>query len=336
MSKYDTIEIAGVELNSDFPFMNAAGSVNGAGEENFNRDFMDVVRAPGGVVMIGSVTIPFKEGNEPKYGGPVYRHISETGLTYNSMGLPNLGIERFSQILPELVGIAHDHDKKLALSLAPLTQDPGKEWVKMAAVSLETGVDIIEFNAGCPNIFDAQGNPKTVLSLQPDVMGEALQYVEEKLGSDFAAGIKLSPTPVSDFISETNTDIDTTLIRRQAEVANKLKIVRYISYFNTFGGQLPISQNGDVLPLSVPGGAGGVSGPGVAEVAYQQTKNMLEYLNTDVDVVVAGGIYTGYELQRRTSLDPRIKLGSAVTALWQAPSFGAGITRIAQEYSQTL
>lgn len=336
MATNESLTLAGVELNSDFPFMNAAGSVNGAGEENFMRDFMDVVRAPGSIAMVGSVTIPYKEGNEPQYGGPVYRHIRSTGLTYNSMGLPNLGIRRFQDLLPELVSMAHDHDKKLALSLAPLTQKPGEEWVHMAEVGLEAGVDIYEFNAGCPNIFDAEGKPKTVLSLVPDAMGEALEYVQDRLGSGFAGGVKVSPTPVEYFTTEVGAAVDTTLMQAQARVLNGLSIAKYVAYFNTFGGRIPVDEQGNELPLSVPGGAGGVSGPGVAGVALEETKSMLSYLDLDVDVVVAGGISTGAELRTRLGIDSRIKLGSAVTALWEAPSMGAGATRIAEEYAQRV
>lgn len=334
MTLNSTLTLAGIELNPEFPFMNAPGSVNGAGEENFRRDFDDIVRAPGAVAMVGSVTIPYKEGNEAKYGGPVYRHIKKTGLTFNSMGLPNLGIEKFGAILPDLVSKAHDHGKKFAISLAPLTKNPGEEWVKMAEIGLNAGVDITEFNADCPNIYDEAGNPKTVLSLEPDVMGEALEYVQDILGHDFAAGVKLSPTPVDNFNREAGAAVDQTIMRRQAEVVNKLIIVKYVATFNTFGGRIPVDENGVELPLSVPGGAGGVSGPGVAQVAHEQTLSFLNYLDDNIDVVIAGGIANGQDLHKRLSDDSRIKLGSAVTALWEAPSLGAGATRIAEGYAQ--
>lgn len=333
MDTNETLMLAGLELNPEFPFMNAPGSVNGSGEENFRRDFIDIVRAPGAVAMIGSITLDYKEGNEAKYGGPVYRYVKETGLTYNSMGLPNLGIKRVAELLPELIGMAHMNDKKFGISLAPLSSNPGHEWAQMADIALGAGVDIIEFNAGCPNIYDAEGNPKVVLSLVPDAMGEALEYVESRLGTDFAGGVKLSPTPVDSFDPDTEHTFHSSLIRHQAEVLNSLRIARYVAYFNTFGGQIPVDETGKQLPLSVPGGAGGVSGPGIAPIARAQTEKMLGYLSEDIDVVVAGGISTGQELYERLGIDRRIKLGSAVTALWEAPSLGTGATRLAEEYA---
>ncbi len=335
-NRVEHIDLAGVEMNGEFPFMNAAGSVNGAGEENFWNDFNDVVRAPGAAIMIGSVTVAPKEGNEPAYGGPVYRHVTETGLTYNSMGLPNLGIDRVMAILPDLVGQAHDNDKRLAVSLAPLTASPGPEWAEMAVKALWAGADIIEFNAGCPNIYDEDGNPKTVLSLVPDALGEALEYVQDRLGSNFPSGVKLSPAPVEGFSESDGLSAESPLIVAQAEVMNALDIAKYVAYFNTFGGQVPTDKGGKELPLSVPGGAGGVSGPGVARVARAQTDAMLGYLNDDIDVVVAGGITTGEDLMARIESDPRVKLGSAVTALWEASSMGIGITRIAEEYAEVV
>lgn len=336
MAHQETLTLAGVELSPEFPFMNAPGSVNGSGEENFMNDFMDIVRAPGTVAMIGTLTVPYKEGNEATYGGPVHRYVPGTGLMYNSMGLPNLGSKRFKELYPELAKIAHDHDKKLAASLGPLSSNPGEEWVQLAEEALEGGVDIIEFNAGCPNIYDADGKPKTVLSLVPDVMGEALLYVQYRLGSDFASGVKISPTPVESF-SRTDVElVPRNLIRRQAETLNALAIAKYVAFFNTFGGQVPADENGTELPLSVPGGAGGVSGPGVADAARVQTEILLDYLDKDKEIVVAGGINTGEELFMRVhQMDShrRVKLGSAVTALWQAPSMGAGATRLAEEYA---
>jgi dihydroorotate dehydrogenase len=336
IDKTTHLTLAGVRLSPEFPFMNAPGSVNGSGEENFRRDFSDIVRAPGAVAMIGSVTPEYKAGNEAAYGGPVYRHIRRTGLTYNSMGLPNLGIRRIRELLPELAAMADDHDKKLAVSLAPLTPEPGKEWAMMAELALEGGADMIEFNAGCPNIYDAEGKPKTVLSLEPDAMGAALEYVQDKLGSDFAAGVKLSPAPVESFAVDADVSADAQVTRRQAEVINGLRVIRYAAVFNTFGGKVPVDEEGQSLPLSVPGGAGGVSGPGVARPVRAQTEHILEHLDDSIDVVVAGGIATGGELRDRLAADSRIKLGSAVTALWEASSMGAGATRIAEEYVEAI
>ncbi len=334
MSSASNIELAGLELSGNFPFMNAPGSINGAGEEGFRLEFMDYVRAPGTIAMVGSVTIPYKEGNIAKYGGPVYQHIESTGATYNSMGLPNLGIERYEQILPELAVIAHDHDKKLGVSLAPISDNPGAEWNQMIERVMEKGVDIIELNAGCPNVYNENNEPKTVLSLVPEALGVALEQVQSRFGQHLTSpifGVKLSPAPVSDF---RNPEFNEKIIQKQAEAINYLGLYGYVAYANTFGGQVPIDENNIELPLSVPGGGGGVSGPIVADVMNDQTEVFMSYLNEDIDVVASGGISSGEELNKRLSIDSRVKIGSSVTALWKAPSIGAGATKIAEEYSR--
>lgn len=339
----DRLILAGLDLgpkDETFPFINGAGSVNGAGEGELIKGFEDLVRAPGAAVMIGSITLEPRRGNSVEHGDPVYMHIPGTGLTYNSMGLPNIGIDGLLGNVVDMRLLAESNGKELAVSLAPMTKDPYEEWSLMAYELLEKGVKIIEFNAGCPNIFDENGNPKAVLSHEPDLMGEALDRVMEYIGNDFVAGIKISPAPVRTFGPDYQLDEPAErLIARQAGVINALKSSYpniYVAHFNTFGGQIPVDENGKQIPLSVPTKSGGVSGIGVAHVARTQTQKLLWYLDPEIDVVAAGGIGNGQELAERLAMDERIKLGSAVTLLWQAVTLGKGATNLAIQYAEAL
>lgn len=338
MRDSEKLTLGGLELNPDFPFMNGAGAINGAGEENLRRDFESFIRAPGAIALVGSVTVNPKLGNEDEYGGPVYLHFKETGFTYNSMGLPNLGLDKILKILPEFRSLAEDNQKELAVSLAPVTKDPAKEWIVMADKVLSSGVKIIEFNAGCPNVYDEKGNPKAVLSHDPDMMGEVLERVKDVVGDDYVVGVKISPAPVDSFGEDYQvTEGQSKLILAQADILNDLSFRNfYVAYFNTFGGRIPTDDKGAETPLSVPGGAGGVSGTAVANVARRQTLEFLKYISPQTDVVSAGGIANGLELAQRLLMDDRIKLGSAVTPLWEAKSLGDGAVMLAEQYAETL
>lgn len=337
----DRLTLAGLDLGpktDTFPFMPGAGAINGAGEENLIRDFESFVYAPGAVAMIGSITVEPRQGNEAQFGGPVFMHFDKTGFTYNSMGLPNVGIDSLIKLIPKIKQLAEANGKVLALSLAPVTKNPAKEWIKMGELLLGAGVKIIEFNAGCPNVFDEDGKPKAVLSHEPDFMGEELEKVNEVLGDDFVAGVKISPAPTKKFGPDYNLDEQSErLIAQQAGVINRLGYSKlYVAYFNTFGGQVPVDETGTQRPLSVAGGAGGVSGSGVADVAKKQTELLLWYMDQGKDVVVAGGIATGRDIKDRLAMDPRIKLASVVTPLWQAKSIGDGALRLAEEYAESI
>ncbi len=91
-------ELVGVELES--PLINAAGSINGSSAEKILQEVTLLADTAIGAVTAGSFTVPSQEGNEAKFGAPVYYHDPVTKKTYNSMGLPNIGEKQAVDIAP--------------------------------------------------------------------------------------------------------------------------------------------------------------------------------------------------------------------------------------------
>src|SRR4051812_33463777 len=106
MSDY---QLVGQELKS--PLINAAGSVNGTNPETIHREIELLSKTDLGAITYGSITIPFSEGNEAKFGPPTHHYDEFAGKMYNSKGLPNVGRDEALTLVPLLAKIVHDSGK---------------------------------------------------------------------------------------------------------------------------------------------------------------------------------------------------------------------------------
>src|SRR5688572_14450336 len=110
-------ELAGQRLDS--PLINAAGSINGTNPYRLLNEVDALGRTGIGAITVGSFTVPPQPGNELTYGEPVYYHDAEAGKTYNSMGLPNIGLAAAVELAPEIIRRAHAAGKPVILSGSP-------------------------------------------------------------------------------------------------------------------------------------------------------------------------------------------------------------------------
>src|ERR1700757_4275277 len=108
MSEY---KFAGHKIET--PLVNAAGSINGTNPELIRKEARTLAETAIGAITIGSFTVPRQEGNEARFGSPTYYYDQDTQATYNSMGLPNIGLESAKGIMPDILKIAHDNGKPL-------------------------------------------------------------------------------------------------------------------------------------------------------------------------------------------------------------------------------
>ena len=128
-----SVNLNGLELKN--PIMTASGTYGYASEYN---DFIDVSNI--GAVVTKAISLHPRAGNK-------HLRITETKAgMINSIGLENVGIEKFIEIkLPEL----QQNNIDFVMNVAGSTLD---EYVKVAKICDENNIKAIELNVSCPNV----------------------------------------------------------------------------------------------------------------------------------------------------------------------------------------
>ena len=127
------VNLNGLELKN--PIMTASGTYGYASEYN---NFIDVSKL--GAVVTKAISLHPRAGNK-------HLRITETKAgMINSIGLENVGIEKFIEIkLPEL----QNNNIDFVMNVAGSTLD---EYVQIAKISNDNNIKAIELNVSCPNV----------------------------------------------------------------------------------------------------------------------------------------------------------------------------------------
>lgn len=128
-----SVNLNGLELKN--PIMTASGTYGYASEYN---DFIDVSEL--GAVVTKAISLYPRAGNK-------HLRITETKAgMINSIGLENVGIEKFIEVkLPEL----QQNNIDFVMNVAGSTLD---EYVKVAKICDDNNIKAIELNVSCPNV----------------------------------------------------------------------------------------------------------------------------------------------------------------------------------------
>lgn len=274
-----------------------------------------------GAVLAGSFTLEPRAGNGAN-GEQVYYHDSAAGITYNSLGMPNKGIVNVAARLNEMISIAHDFGKPFVLNFAPGSNDPRAEVIKMSevlALARVEGLDGLELNASCPNIFTRH----ELLSYHPKLLGEVLVELSDIAANEVPIGAVM--VRISPFRQETDA----------LELAKALQAsgIDIVSAFNTFPGAIPLNEKGDQI-LQVRGGAGGQSGAGMTSRAEEQTRWLLEARSTieaDFDIIGSNGVVNAAAMKRR--LDLGVAAVSATTLFWESRNWASAVDQLLRDYA---
>ncbi|MCA9342652.1 hypothetical protein KC950_01405 [Candidatus Saccharibacteria bacterium] len=254
-----------------------------------------------GWIEAGSYTLEPRVGNSPN-GEIVYWHDQTEEATYNSLGMPNKGMDVVEAEIPEMAAIAHAHNKKLVVNVAPVQSMPTTviETRELVVRAQAAGADAVLVNAGCPNVITEDGGRHELLSRDPT----SLLMILAELGH---VGLT-QHSPVFLRTSPLETIEQTESV---AQSIIKSGTVAAVFTPNTWPGYKAVDGAGKPL-LEVPGGVGGKSGPYMAGPAQRELTRMVEALNnTGIDVVRSSGIVNAVEL--------KVALGSGAVA-------GAGTT----------
>lgn len=319
------------EADIDSPLINAAGSINGTSSENILRE-VDILAATGiGAITVGSFTVPRQEGNVVTYGEPVYYHDSENGLTYNSMGLPNIGLDEAVKLAHEITRHADAGGKRTIFSVSPTIPNeeiggPSQQAAELAYRFFdEAVVEFVELNVSCPNIVTADGNRKPMLGYDPEGMEELVNTLRTRIGRPSGGfGIKVPP-----YLS----DDQKALMPNVAQTILDSGLFCFVTTSNTNPNQVPTNCKGEPI-LTVPGGAGGMSGPSTKEVGREQLTLWKGLVGDRLEIISTLGVDSGEELALRRQLGAVAAGG--VTFLWESQDWGATVTKVLSDFADAI
>lgn len=321
MSEY---RLVGHEIET--PLVNAAGSVNGVNREAILHEVETLADTAIGAVTVGSFTVPEQTGNEKKFGGPVYYHDNQTGATYNSMGLPNIGLTAAKELMPDILTRAHEKGKPVIASVSPTQANPEignsfKQVIKLVYEMQLAGADLVEVNTSCPNVVTEGGGRKPILGYDLDGMRELVEELAPWSGTlDSKVGVKLPP-----YI----TDEEKLLIPELAKLFKEQPVFGFIVTANTVPNQIARDGRGRPI-LTVPEGKGGMSGSATREIGREQLRLWKEQLGDSIEIVSTLGVDGGRELATRRQLGATAAGG--VTFLWESNNWGQAVTDIVTDW----
>lgn len=280
-----------------------------------------------GWIEAGSYTLEKRLGNQrdaetgefiidPDTSEPVrvYYHNPQTGETYNSLGMPNNGIDEVEREIPEMARIAETHNKRLVVNVAPVSNEPVAETQELVARAYEAGAHAVIVNGGCPNVVTEDGGRHEILSTHPRSLSlvlRGLRPIVEKFQPVF---LRTSP-------NETYDDTKNVL-----SVVKESGVVSALYQPNAFNVELPLGENGKQV-LGVKGKTGGKSGPTMVKEAREQTKWAVKALDgSGIDVVSSCSVANAKELKIRLGL--RAVAAAGTTFYYESGDWGEDTDRL--------
>jgi dihydroorotate dehydrogenase subfamily 1 len=255
-------KIGNIEVNGTF--MNAACAVAKTIE-----DVQAYAQTSAGAILVGSITLEAREGNaEPRW-------FVGDGYALNSFGMPNGGLEHYKEVLPDMIKIAHDANKVFVLDIAGFSTD---DYVKLASMAEEVGVDLLELNLGCPNIR-VDGEQKPIVSFDRETMTEIIDAVSAVCSKPLI--LKLSPYS------------NPGELKAVAETINQSGKVAAVSTMNTMPNGYMSKDGSPVISMTFAG----VSGRAIQPIALGQVKQFRDSLNDDIAVIGVGGVETADDVK---------------------------------------
>jgi len=267
-----------ITLPQNFSIGNAAGVCK-------SLDLVDQMARSGLTeITLGSITVKQRSVNSP---GTVHFQ-TESGASINALGMPNLGATTYADLLQQMVKIAHASGKLLAVSIAPLQTD---DLQILLSLCVKARVDIIELNAGCPNVWD-EGQQKRILSFDLKYLSHSLQtMLERKSVGGWSGELRVKLSPYS----------DPGLLAEVAKMIGSMGSKKYritVVTCNTFPNALMFDDTKEISQkaLTFGEGYGGYSGQGYLPIALGQVQQFRKHLSDQHRIIGVGGISSGRDV----------------------------------------
>ena len=252
--------------------------MNAAGMCKTRNHVEEISESLASAIVIGSYTPEPREGNQ---GTVYYEHWQEGRLLYtlNSLGLPNGGRTFLERNLGYIVEHTHQSGKKLFVSVVGFSP---KEYGLMAQLAAVGGVDGIEINCGCPNVW-VHGEQEEIVSYSPRSLIDVLYAVEIGLtGFKTPWWVKLSP-----FLKATDLKAAANIIAQSKS--------HDVSATNTVGNSLCFTPSGMPV-IALNRGLAGLAGPAIKPIALANVRELRRLLPESFFVIGCGGIMNGQDV----------------------------------------
>jgi dihydroorotate dehydrogenase (fumarate) len=291
------------------PITNASGP-NSVTYEELER----IARSAAGAIVTKSMTHCPRTGNpEPRLRSYLDNKIG----SLNSMGLPNLGYQKYAELIPKL----KEFKKPVIASIAsaPCTHKlPPIEQYREIAVTIErAGADALELNLSCPNVEDIP------IAMDPQSVRAVLQAVTREV--QIPIGVKLAPynnvPKLFEEIARTLLDFD----------------IAYVATINSEPLTLDIDLKTRTKVIRPNDGFGGLGGPAVLPIALAEVHRFYKFFQrhkAPIAVWGVGGIVKAEDAIKHFLAGASvIQIGTLF--LWEGPSaferLWAGIRRWLEE-----
>lgn len=249
-------------------------------------------------ITVGSITLSKRLGNTPAGSFGTYYFDPETLESGNALGLNNMGLDEFLRVVPKMLALAHAADKKLIASVAGFSIE---EILQLVCACLKAGVDGVEINFGCPNVYLASGERKAIFSYDADLFGRSLDALKAALPRDWdrnlqPLGAKVSPvehrevvTRLSDAVSR--TDIVDEIVAINTDPDHRFMLpggVDALAFYAEEGGPLLHT--------------GGQAGAPLREIRRRVVRLWRE-LQPHRTIIAVGGVFTGLDVYEAVNED---------------------------------
>jgi len=222
-------------------------------------------------ITVGSMTTLERVGNTPVPPGDVYFYDDDTGESGNALGLPNMGKEKYREVLPGMVQAARAAGKELWVSIVGETIE---EIIELVAFCFACGVDGVEINLACPNVHD-KGAQKPLMCQDVELVEEIFHKLRRVRFAGRRIGVKIAPTT------------DQQLLADFSRLANTYPMITDIMATNTRGGQRFVRDGIDKIAFRPPGSdkvihVGGQAGAPLHDEAVSVVRTLRKHLNSGV------------------------------------------------------
>lgn len=222
----------------------------------------DLGKSSAGAILIKSTTL------EPRSGNDKPRFFTNEFGSLNSMGLPNLGPQKYKEIVPAL----RQYNKPILASVAGMSPD---HFVPISQAYLDVCVDALEVNLSCPNLV---GKPQIAFDFEKS--RHILTEVKAIAGTT-PVGVKLPPYP------------DPIFNAQMAEIIKDLNL-DFITTINSVPHCAIIDADNE--KFAIKNKFGGLGGKYVKPVALGQVRRFYELLEGKVPIIGCGGIENGKDI----------------------------------------
>jgi len=247
-------------FDKDFPVFNASGIWCTTKEQ-----LEELGKSEASAIVFKTMTLLARQGN------PEPRFFLGNDFSLNSMGLPNLGIDYYCQIVSDL----KKYKKPLIASIAGFSKS---EFLVLFNKVNNASFDMVEVNLSCPNL-EGKGLFAYDLKTSFSILKKIMKKTKKKVG------VKLPPY----FERET--------IKKVAQEFLKLKI-DFVTLVNSYPLGCYIDVEKEEMVIKPNLGIGGLGGKILQSIALAQVVLFYQYSEGRLPIVAVGGIEEAYDIYR--------------------------------------